>query len=111
MYGCAGDSSINMCGGLGYINIFHTDAHTTTIDDWGCGNILQDTYYHKWYDDMGHCGVTPGKPFYQYQLVLLSSYGTLIGIVRGNHPETIGCQDFEAECALLKEVSDAGHVR
>jgi len=59
-YGCAGDSSIKMCGGLGYINIFHTDAHKTTIDDWGCGNTVQDTYYQKWYDDMGHCGITPG---------------------------------------------------
>merc|ERR1712027_268348 len=29
-YGCAGDSSIKMCGGLGYINLFHTDAHKTT---------------------------------------------------------------------------------
>ena len=48
-----------MCGGLGYINIFHTDAHTTTIHDWGCGNTAQDTYYQKWYDDMGHCGTTP----------------------------------------------------
>ena len=60
-YGCAGDSSIKMCGGLGYINIFHTDAHKTTIDDWGCGNTVQDTYYQKWYEDMGHCGVTPGR--------------------------------------------------
>merc|ERR1711884_284475 len=59
-YGCAGDSSVKMCGGLGYINIFHTDAHKTTIDDWGCGNTVQDTYYQKWYNDMGHCGVTPG---------------------------------------------------
>jgi len=59
-YGCAGDSSIKMCGGLGYINIFHTDAHKTTIDDWGCGNTVQDTYYQKWYQDMGHCNVTVG---------------------------------------------------
>jgi len=59
-YGCAGDNDIKMCGGLGYINIFHTDAHKTTIDDWGCGNTVQDTYYQKWYNDMGHCGVTPG---------------------------------------------------
>jgi len=59
-YGCAGDSSVKMCGGLGYINIFHTDAHKTTIDDWGCGNTVQDTYYQKWYNDMGHCGITPG---------------------------------------------------
>merc|ERR1711884_899357 len=59
-YGCAGDSSVKMCGGLGYINIFHTDAHKTTIDDWGCGNTVQDTYYQKWYNDMGHCGVTSG---------------------------------------------------
>ena len=57
-YGCAGDSSIKMCGGLGYINIFHTDAHKTTIDDWGCGNTAQDTYYQKWYNDMSHCGIT-----------------------------------------------------
>ena len=54
-YECAGDSSIKMCGGLGYINIFHTDAHSTTIDDWGCGNTAQDTYYQKWYTDMSHC--------------------------------------------------------
>merc|ERR1711884_822100 len=57
-YGCAGDNSIKMCGGLGYINIFHTGAHKTTIDDWGCGNTVQDTYYQKWYQDMGHCGTT-----------------------------------------------------
>ena len=60
-YGCAGDSSINMCGGLGYINIFHTDAHKTTIDDFGCESTAQDTYYQKWFDDMGHCGIAPGK--------------------------------------------------
>merc|ERR1711884_588829 len=59
-YGCAGDNDIKMCGGLGYINIFHTDAHKTTIDDWGCGNTVQDTYYQKWYQDMGHCNITPG---------------------------------------------------
>jgi len=59
-YGCAGDNNIKMCGGLGYINIFHTDAHKTTIDNYGCGNTVQDTYYQKWYNDMGHCGVTPG---------------------------------------------------
>jgi len=59
-YGCAGDNSIKMCGGLGYINIFHTDAHKTTIDDYGCGDTVQDTYYQKWYNDMGHCGITPG---------------------------------------------------
>merc|ERR1712117_726387 len=59
-YGCAGANSVKMCGGLGYINIFHTDAHKTTIDDWGCGNTVQDTYYQKWYNDMGHCGLTPG---------------------------------------------------
>jgi len=57
-YGCAGDNSIKMCGGLGYINIFHTDAHKTTIDDFGCGNTVQDTYYQKWYQDMGHCGMS-----------------------------------------------------
>merc|ERR1712117_708532 len=57
-YGCAGDSSIKMCGGLGYINLFHTDAHKTTIDDWGCGNSAQDQYYQKWYADMGQCGST-----------------------------------------------------
>jgi len=57
-YGCAGDQSIKMCGGLGYINIFHTDAHKTTIDDWGCGNSMQDKYYQKWYADMDHCEST-----------------------------------------------------
>ena len=46
-----------MCGGLGYINMFHTDAHKTTIEEWGCGNTEQDIYYKKWYEDMGHCGV------------------------------------------------------
>merc|ERR1711884_449874 len=60
-YGCAGDNSIKMCGGLGYINIFHTDAHRTTIDDWGCGTSMQDKYYQKWYADMGHCEST-GAP-------------------------------------------------
>ena len=50
-----------MCGGLGYINIFHTDAHKTTIDDWGCGNTVQDTYYQKWYQDMGRCGAVGGS--------------------------------------------------
>merc|ERR1712214_64658 len=60
-YGCAGDSSVKMCGGLGYINIFHTDAHKTTIDDFGCGNTVQDTYYQKWYNDMGHCGAAGNK--------------------------------------------------
>merc|ERR1712117_909943 len=59
-YGCAGDNDIKMCGGLGYINIFHTDAHKTTIDDWGCGDTVQDTYYQKWYNDMGHCNVAVG---------------------------------------------------
>ena len=57
-YGCAGDNSIKMCGGLGYINIFHTDAHRTTIDDFGCGGSAQDQYYQKWYSDMAHCGLT-----------------------------------------------------
>jgi len=61
-YGCAGDQSIKMCGGLGYINIFHTDAHKTTIDDWGCGNSAQDQYYQKWYADMDHCGLTEELP-------------------------------------------------
>ena len=56
-YGCAGDNSIKMCGGLGYINMFHTDAHKTTMEEWGCGNTEQDIYYKKWYEDMGHCGV------------------------------------------------------
>merc|ERR1712117_833020 len=60
-YGCAGDNSIKMCGGLGYINIFHTDAHKTTIDDFGCGNTVQDTYYQKRYQDMGHCGIKNGR--------------------------------------------------
>ena len=57
-YRCAGDRDIRMCGGLGYINIFHTDAHKTTIDDWGCGNSAQDQFYQKWYADMDHCGIT-----------------------------------------------------
>merc|ERR1712117_403388 len=61
-YGCAGDQSIKMCGGLGYINIFHTDAHKTTWDDWGCGNSAQDQYYQKWYADMDHCGLTEELP-------------------------------------------------
>ena len=76
-YGCAGDNSVKMCGGLGYINIFHTDAHKTTIDDWGCGNTVQDTYYQKWYQDMGHCGITSGKQFflcYIYNWMILSFY-------------------------------------
>ena len=47
-----------MCGGLGYINIFHTDAHKTTIDDFGCGATAQDTYYQKWFTDMGHCNIS-----------------------------------------------------
>ena len=52
-----------MCGGLGYINIFHTDAHKTTIDDFGCGATAQDTYYQKWFTDMGHCNIsTTGAP-------------------------------------------------
>ena len=41
----------------------------------------------------------------------LLTIGTLIGTIRGNHPETIGCSDFDVECALLQEVSDAGQVR
>ena len=57
-YGCAGDSSIDMCGGLGYINIFHTDAHKTTVDDFGCGSTAQDTYYQRWFEDMGHCNIS-----------------------------------------------------
>ena len=56
-YGCAGDSSITTCGGLGYINIFHTDAHKSTIDDYGCGRSLEDTHYQRWFEDMGHCNV------------------------------------------------------
>ena len=47
-----------MCGGLGYINIFHTDAHKSTIDDFGCGSTAQDTYYQRWFDDMGHCNIS-----------------------------------------------------
>ena len=46
-----------------------------------------------------------------FSLPVLIIIGTLIGTIRGNHPETIGCQDFDPECALIKEVSDAGHVR
>merc|ERR1719411_428141 len=57
-YGCAGDSSVKMCGGLGYINIFHTDAHKSTIDDFGCGSTAQDTYYQRWFEDMGHCNIS-----------------------------------------------------
>ena len=57
-----------MCGGLGYINIFHTDAHRTTIDDWGCGNSAQDQYYQKWYADMGHCDTTGQLPTNSYVL-------------------------------------------
>ena len=54
-YGCAGDNSIKMCGGLGYINMFHTDEHNSITDDRGCGNSAQDLYYQKWYADMSHC--------------------------------------------------------
>jgi len=57
-YACAGDSSITTCGGLGYINIFHTDAHKSTIDDYGCGSTAQDTYYQRWFEDMGHCNIS-----------------------------------------------------
>ena len=56
-YECAGNSSISMCGGLGYINVFHTDAHKSTIDDYGCGRTLEDAYYPRWYEDMGHCNI------------------------------------------------------
>jgi len=55
-YKCSGDSSIRMCGGLGYINMFHTDDHSS---EWsprpGCGNSETDLYYQKWYADMAHC--------------------------------------------------------
>ena len=53
-----------MCGGLGYINIFHTDAHKTTVDDYGCGSTAQDTYYQRWFEDMGHCNIStsPAAP-------------------------------------------------
>ena len=64
-YGCAGDSSINMCGGLGYINIFHTDAHKTTVDDFGCGSTAQDTYYQRWFDDMSHCDLRGKRQLWQ----------------------------------------------
>ena len=37
--------------------MFHTDAHKTTMEEWGCGNTEQDIYYKKWYEDMGHCGL------------------------------------------------------
>ena len=74
-YGCAGDSSINMCGGLGYINIFHTDAHKSTIDDNGCGSTAQDTYYQRWFEDMGHCNITLGKSW--FLCILLTSIAQL----------------------------------
>ena len=54
-YECAGDSSIKMCGGFGFISIFHTD--NTTTDGSTCGNTTQDTYYQKWFTDMDHCGI------------------------------------------------------
>jgi len=96
-YGCAGDNDIKMCGGLGYINIFHTDAHKTTIDDWGCGNTVQDTYYQKWYNDMGHCGVTPGgngKSGSGGNTFMLRNTGFMVGFAGGAsefvslHPNT-----------------------
>ena len=63
-YKCAGKSTLKMCGGLGHVNVFHTDALQTTVDEWGCGNTLQDAYYQKWYDDMGHCNITSRKQFF-----------------------------------------------
>ena len=60
-YECAGDSSIKMCGGFGFINMFHTD--NTTIEGPNCGNTTEDTYYQKWFEDVGHCATLemPGK--------------------------------------------------
>ena len=47
-----------MCGGFGFINMFHTD--NTTIEGSNCGNTTEDTYYQKWFGDMGHCGIING---------------------------------------------------
>ena len=65
-YGCPGDNLVKMCGGLGYINIFHTDAHKTTIDDYGCGSTAQDVYYQKWFEDMGHCNISTNSATYGF---------------------------------------------
>ena len=73
-FSCAGDRSIKMCGGLGYINIFHTDTHRTTIDDWGCGNSMQDKYYQKWYTDMDHCEGT-GNVLTKKEVLALAVFG------------------------------------
>ena len=42
-----------MCGGFGFINMFHTDNKTNEVGK--CGNATQDTYYQKWFEDMEHC--------------------------------------------------------
>ena len=49
---CAGDSSVRMCGGLGYINIFSTLEHKPDA-----GDQCDDVYYKKWYEDKQHCVV------------------------------------------------------
>ena len=49
---CAGDSSVRMCGGLGYINIFSTLEHKPEARD-----QCDDVYYKKWYEDKQHCSV------------------------------------------------------
>ena len=58
---CSGDPSIQMCGGLGYINIFHTNARDPGIHDEACANIAQDDYYQRWFEDMAHCSGMGGK--------------------------------------------------
>ena len=48
---CAGDSSLRMCGGLGYTNVYAAFSENNTAEDTTC----TDPYYKRWYEDLGHC--------------------------------------------------------
>merc|ERR1712117_599284 len=116
-YGCAGDSSITTCGGLGYINIFHTDAHKSTIDDYGCGNTAQDTYYQRWFEDMGHCNISttpttapPAEPT-EARIVGTAASSELYGAKSSHLIDGLGYQDGRYSYSTCSHVNnnDAVH--
>ena len=53
-----------MCGGFGFINMFYTE--NRTVEDELCGNTTQDTYYQKWFEDVGHCTILEAGNYYGF---------------------------------------------
>jgi len=90
-YACAGDSSIKMCGGFGFINMFYTDNRTTMHP--ACGNTTEDIYYQEWFEDVGHCSMPdPDEGF--PESCSLSVDGSKYSIVDG------GISILEQDCTV-----------